>query len=144
MEDPDNYILIPGTTDQLRRARANNFENLKFFSTETSYARKIEYLGMGKIKGMDVEKVKVIYGPVHFIRHFNPQTGELVFTEIENGEGIEEGGEVTIDGIRFPQSVTNYKDGKLSSRVDFDSIEVNPKLDRSLFTQPALPGLKKK
>ena len=91
-----------------------------------------------------MEKVKVLYGPIYFDRYFDSSTGELVYTEIESGEGIEESGELFVDGIRFPKSVTTHLDGEQRSFVEFDLIEVNPDLPDSLFVQPPLPGLKRK
>ena len=144
IENPDDYLLIPGNVDQLKRARANTFENLKFFSPETNYFRKIEYLGRSDHDGVEVEKVRVRYGAIFFDRHFATSNGDLVYSEIESGEQIREEGEVFVDGIRFPKSVTTHFDGQQRSYVEFDVIEVNPLLDKSLFTLPPLPGLKKK
>lgn len=141
---PDNYQLYPATAEQLKRTRANAFENLNFFSTETTYTRKIDYLGTDTFEGKQVEKVKIRYGKVFFIRYFDSSTGELLYSEIENGEGIKERGEMIVDGIRFPKGVANFLNGDQVSFVEFELIEVNPEVDDSLFAQPALPGLKKK
>lgn len=142
--DDSIYRLVPATPDQLRRTRANAYENLTFFSEKTGFFRKIEYLGKDKFNGTDVEKVKVKYGSIFFDRYFDIRSGELVFTKIENGEGIKENGEMFVDGIRFPKSVTTLLEGEQRSFLEFDLIEVNPVLDDSLFQQPPLPGLKKK
>ncbi len=141
--DEANYGLVPANPDQLRRTRANAFENLTFFSEKTGFFRKIEYLGKDIIDGAEVEKVKVKYGSIFFDRYFDSRSGELVFTKIESGEGIKENGEMFVDGIRFPESVTTILDGQQRSFVQFDLIEVNPVLEDSLFQQPPLPGLKK-
>ncbi|MCZ6674406.1 MAG: hypothetical protein O7C75_15865 [Verrucomicrobia bacterium] len=144
INQPDIYQLIPYTTDQLKRVRANTFENLNFFSPVTSYNRKLEYAGQETIDGEVVDRVKVIYGSIFYIRYFKRSNGQLLLTEIETGERIQESGEMNVGGVRFPDTLTSYIDGKEIHRIVFDSIEVNPDLDESLFTQPALPGPRKK
>ena len=78
------------------------------------------------------------------IRNFKVSTGQLLLTEIETGELIRESGEIEVDGIRFPKTLVSLIDGEEVHRIEFDLIEVNPELNESLFTQPALPGLRKR
>lgn len=144
MDDPDHYNLIPSNPDQLKRVRANTYENLNFFSSETSYQRKLDYLGQETVGGELVDKVKVTYGSIYYIRNFKVSTGQLLLTEIETGELIREIGEIEVDGIRFPKTLVSLIDGEEVHRIEFDLIEVNPELNESLFTQPALPGLRKR
>ncbi len=143
-DDPDHYNLIPSNSEQLKRVRANTFDNLNFFSSETSYQRKLAYLGREDINGEEVDRVKVTYGPIYYIRNFKVSNGQLLLTEIETGERIQESGEIKVGGIRFPKTLVSMIDDKEVHRIDFDLIEVNPELSESLFTQPALPGLRKK
>lgn len=144
MDDPDQYNLVPSNPEQLKRVRANTYENLNFFSSETSYQRKLEYLGRETVDGELVDKVKVTYGSIYYIRNFKVSNGQLLLTQIETGELIRESGELKVDGIRFPKTLVSLIDGEEVHRIEFDLIEVNPELSESLFTQPALPGLRKK
>jgi len=143
-DNPDRYGLAPLDVVRLRRLRANTFEGLNFFSTKTSFSRKIEYLGKQDLDGTQVEVVKILYGSAQFVRYFDVSTGELLLSEIENGERIQEQGEFLVDGILFPKHLITFRDGEQISRLEFQSIEVNPVLDDSMFTMPPLPGLKKK
>lgn len=143
-EKPDVYGLMPVDVIRLKRLRANTYEGLNFFSTKTNFSRKIDYLGEKEIKGKAVDVIKISYGSAHFIRYFDKNTGELLLSEIESGESIEEQGEMMVDGIRFPKYLITRKDGKQISHLEFHKIEVNPALKDSLFTQPALPGLTNK
>ena len=143
-EDPDVYALMPVDVTRLKRLRANTYEGLNFFSTKTSYGRKIEYQGKQDLDGKTVEVVKVLYGSAVFIRYFETTTGELLLSEIENGERIQEQGEMVVDGIRFPKYLVTFNGDDQISHLEFHSIQVNPKFEDSLFTQPPLPSLRKK
>jgi hypothetical protein len=143
-DNPDDYNLIPSNSDQLKRVRANTFENLKFFSSESNFQRKLEYLGQETVAGELVERVKVVYGSMYYIRNFKVSTGQLLLTEIETGEQIQESGEIKVGGIKFPKTLISMIDGKEIHRINFESVEVNPGFDDSLFALPALPGLRKK
>jgi hypothetical protein len=143
MDDPDRYGLAPVDVRRLKRLRANTFEGLNFFSTETSFSRKIEYVGKQDLDGKPVEVVKVLYGTAAFIRYFDVETGELVLSESESGEKIQEKGEMFVEGIRFPKQLITFHEGKQINQLEFNRIEVNPVLDSSLFNLPPLPGLKK-
>ena len=143
-EDPDVYALMPVDVNRLKRLRANTYEGLNFFSTKTNYGRKIEYLGKQDLDGKLVEVVKVLYGSATFVRYFDESTGELLLSEIENGERIQEQGEMMVDGIRFPKFLVTYNGDEQISHLEFHSIQVNPAFKDSLFTQPPLPPLRKK
>jgi len=143
-EDSDRYGLAPLDVVRLKRLRANTYEGLNFFSTKTSFSRKIEYLGKQDLDGSQVEVVKILYGSAQFVRYFDVNTGELLLSEIENGERIQEHGEFMVDGILFPKQLVTFRNGEQISRLEFHSIEVNPVLDDAMFTMPPLPGLKKK
>ena len=143
-DNPDEYNLIPSNPGQLKRVRANTFENLKFFSSDTNYQRKLEYLGQEIISGESVKRVKVVYGSMYYIRNFKASTGQLILTEIETGEHIQEQGEIRVAGIKFPKTLISLIDGEEIHRINFDSMEVNPDLEDSLFVQPAFPGVRKK
>ncbi|MCB1123681.1 MAG: hypothetical protein KJT03_19160 [Verrucomicrobiae bacterium] len=143
-DNPDIYGLLPVDVIRLKRLRANTYEGLNFFSTQTNFSRKIEYLGTKELNGKQVEMIKILYGSAHFIRYFDKNTGELLLSEIESGESIEEQGEIKVAGIVFPKYLITRKDGEQISHLEFQKIEVNPKLDESLFQQPALPGVKNK
>lgn len=143
-EAPDVYALMPVDVVRLKRLRANTFEGLNFFSTKTSFGRKIEYQGKQELDGKSVEVVKILYGSAVFIRYFDTETGELLLSEIENGERIQEQGELMVDGIRFPKFLVTFNGDEQISHLEFNSIQVNPDFEDSLFTQPPLPSLRKK
>jgi hypothetical protein len=76
-----------------------------------------------------------------FERYFDRDTGRLVLS-IRNGETIREGGEIIVDGVRFPKtivSVIKTASGKdLVSTVTFDKVVLNEPLGRDLFASPSM------
>lgn len=144
VDNPEVYALMPVDVARLKRLRANTYEGLNFFTTKTNYGRKIEYLGKQELDGKAVEVVKILYGSAIFIRYFDEKTGELLLSEIENGERIQEQGELMVSGIRFPKYLVTFNGDEQISHLEFNKIEVNPVFDDSLFTQPPLPSLRKK
>ncbi len=143
-DNPEVYALMPVDVARLKRLRANTYEGLNFFSTKTNYGRKIEYLGKEDLDGKPVEVVKILYGSAIFVRYFDEETGELLLSEIENGERIQEQGELMVSGIRFPKYLITFRGDEQISHLEFNKIEVNPVFEDSLFTQPPLPSLRKK
>ncbi len=141
---PSIYNLMLHNSEALRRIRASTFENLYFFFPFSNRWRKVEYLDRDVYDGLMVHRVKVSYGKVYYLRYIEETTGQLVLTEVETGERIVEGGEMFAGGIRFPRTLTTFRDGNEVHQIAFDEIQVNPDLDDSLFTLPPLPGLKQK
>ena len=139
---PSRYKLIPHSTDGLKRIRASTFENLYFFFPYSNRWRKVEYLDQDVYGDLKVHRIKVSYGKIYYLRHIEDRTGRIVLTEVETGERIVEGGEMIADGIRFPRTLTTFRNGNEVHRIAFDEIQVNPVVDDSLFTLPPLPGLK--
>jgi outer membrane lipoprotein-sorting protein len=131
--------------EQIKRLRANTWENLAFFRGLESIGGRVEDQGTKDVDGKTCRKIAFIHGPsVIFYRYFDAATGRLVFTETEAGGSIREEGEMVVKGIRFPKSiVTTSKNAKGDTQVvsiTFDKIEVNEVFPATLFRVPALSG----
>ncbi len=129
--------------DQIKRLRANTFENLSFYRNIETVGGRIEDRGLATVDGVSCRKLAFVHGPgIVFTRSFDVATGRLVLTETESGTAIREEGEITAGGLRFPQRIitTNpMPDGSSRTiRVTFSSVEVNPSLDSAAFALPAL------
>lgn len=130
-------------TDQIKRLRANTWENLSFFRGIETIGGRIEDLGPVTFEGIACQKLAYIHAPtIIFYRYFDLATGRLVYSETENGSGIREQGEVRVNGIRFPRTMTNstkLPDGKVRTyTITFDRISVNEDVPASRFAVPAL------
>jgi outer membrane lipoprotein-sorting protein len=140
--NPAGWKQALATPDQIKRLRANTWENVSFFRGIESRGGRIEVLQPTTIEGISCHKVAFIYGPnIIFYRYFDQATGKLVLTETEAGTTIKEEGEIVVNGIRFPKSiVTTQKNAAKPVVVSivFDEIKLNEKFPDDTFAVPAL------
>jgi hypothetical protein len=138
-------------SDQIKRLRANTWENLWFFRGIERVGGRLEDHGLVTFEGIPCQKIAFIHAPpaekspgIIFYRWFEVATGRLVYTETEGGSTIREQGEVRINGIRFPKSMTNSTkdaDGRVRTlTITFDKITVNEPFPGSHFAVPPLSG----
>jgi hypothetical protein len=130
--------------DQVKTLRVDVLENLFFYRGVLRVGGQIEGRGPATADGKTTEKVAFIYAPNFvYIRHFDPDTGRLVYTESESGTQIREQGEIMAGGIRFPKviEVTENLNGTPSKKTyTFDKVTVNETYPDSLFAIPPLSG----
>jgi outer membrane lipoprotein-sorting protein len=141
--DSSRWRMTLLATEQIKRLRANTWENLSFFKDIEERRGHVEDLGTAEVDGKACRKLAFDHGDgIVFTRYFDTDTGRLVLTETENGISIREEGEVIAGGLRFPRkiiSTNKLKDG--SDRVvtiTFDKITVNETFADSLFAVPAM------
>ena len=143
--DPAKWQQSLLGTDQIKRLRANTWENLAFYRGIERVGGRVEDQGPVTIEGIACQKLAFIHAPgIIFYRFFEAATGRLVLTETENGSTIREQGEIKVNGIRFPKSVINSsKDAAGKTRtvtVVFDKITLNEVFPAKLFAVPSLGG----
>lgn len=142
---PDRWQQTLANPDQIKRLRANTWENVSFFRGIETRGGRIEVLQPTTVEGVACHKVAFIYGPnIIFYRYFDQTTGKLVISETENGNMIKEEGEIIVNGIRFPKSIVNTQKNAakpFTVTVTFDQITLNEKFPDELF---AVPGLARK
>lgn len=129
--------------EQIKRLRANTFENLSFYRGLESRGARVEDRGAATVEGVTCRKFAFIHAPdIVFTRSFDIATGRLVLTETDSGTKIREEGEILSGGLRFPQrivTVNSLPDGKFRTlRVTFTEITVNPELPADAFSMPSL------
>lgn len=129
--------------EQIKRLRANTFENLAFYRGIERQGGRVEDLGLATVDGVPCRKLAFVHGPsIVFTRSFEVATGRLVLTETESGTQIREEGEIKAGGLRFPERIITTNPlpggGERIIRVTFSSVEVNPQVDASLFAVPPL------
>lgn len=139
--EPDRWRLSLLGKDQIRRLRANTWENLSFYRGLEEVSGRIEDHGTVEMDGRKVRKVAFVHSPeIVFTRFFDEESGRLVLTETEKQGLIREDGELRAGDIRFPSkiiTINRLPDG--SSRevtVVFERIIVNEPLARELFAVP--------
>ena len=144
-ENPAQWRMTLLDAAQVRRLRANTWENLNFFNDVTKIGGRIEDFGLVDMDGRKLHKMAFIHSPaVVFYRFFDPTTGRLVVTQTDSGAEIREAGEQMTAGVKFPGQVVTTSvrpDGvKQVVSVTFESVSVNDGLDRSQFQMPSVTG----
>jgi outer membrane lipoprotein-sorting protein len=142
-QDPSLWQVTLLGPAQIKRLRANTFENLAFFRDLESRGARVEDRGLATVDGVACRRLAFVHGPdIIFIRSFDLATGRLVLTETDSGTQIREEGEMRSGGLRFPKqivTVNTLENGeKRTIRVTFTEITVNPALDPQLFALPSL------
>jgi hypothetical protein len=131
--------------DQIKRLRANTWENLYFFKDIEQRGGHTEVLGPATVDGQPAVKVAFLHeAGIVFYRYFNPETGRLLLTETEQGGSIREEGEIMVNGLRFPQKVTQTVKGvdakgqpaERKLAMIFDKITINETFPESYFDLP--------
>jgi hypothetical protein len=136
--NPDNWQMRLLDVPQIRRLRANNWENLNFFRGLERRGGRVEHRGEGTLNGTRTVKLAFVHNPeIVFIRHFDAATGKLLLTEIEQGGTIREEGEIVVSGIRFPRRVISTIEDRTVT-ITFSEVKVNEDVPDSVFAVPPL------
>jgi hypothetical protein len=141
--DPTRWRMTLLSGEQIKRLRANTWENLSFFSGIEKRRGTVTDLGTVSVDGKSARKLAFNHGDgIVFTRYFDEDTGRLFLTETENGISIREEGEIVVDGIRFPRKIISTS--KLANgpervvSIVFDTVIVNEPLADSLFAMPGM------
>jgi len=124
---------------QVKRLRANTWENLSFFAGIEKKGGSVRPGGDATVGGVACVKLSFVHADdIVFVRYFDKATGRLVKTETEIGAEIREEGEMMVKGIRFPKKVVNKVPNGPATTIVFDQIEVNTRVPASEFAVPTL------
>lgn len=141
MKDAERWRMSLMQKEQVKRLRANTWENLAFYRGLERKGGHVVDLGVAEVGPRKVRKLSFIHdtGSV-FTRYFDVETGRLLMTENEQGGTIQEEGEIMAGGIRFPKRIvsqTRLDDGKLRSvTIEFTAIAINESFADELFVVP--------
>lgn len=130
--------------DQIKSQRASTWENLAFFQGIERRGGHVDDRGPVTIDGHSCEKLAFVHEPgLTFYRYFDLGTGQLLLTELENGDRIREEGEVMVNGVRFPKKLINIIRNRTTGKentatITLDKITLNETFPDSLFAVPAL------
>ena len=141
--DTNRWRMTLLSGEQIKRLRANTWENLSFFSGIEQRRGTVNDLGTVTLDGKSCRKLAFDHGDgIVFTRYFDDASGRLLLTETENGIRIREESEMVVDGIRFPRkiiSISKLADGsERTVSITFDTVIVNEPLADSLFAMPAM------
>lgn len=139
--DPTKWRQTQLGTAEIKRLRANTWENLSYFRGIERIGGRVEDQGSATIDGIVCQKIAFIHAPdIIFYRFFELATGRLVFTETEAGGTIRERGEMIVSGIRFPRSIVtatkNPKGQVVTVTIDFEKVTLNETFPAKHFAVP--------
>ena len=124
---------------QVKRLRANTWENLSFFAGIEKKGGTVQFGGDAKADGVACVKLSFVHSAdIVFVRFFDKATGRLILTQTENGTEIREEGEMIVNGVRFPRKVINKSPNGDVTTFAFDRVEVNQRLPAGEFAVPNL------
>ncbi|ATC63835.1 hypothetical protein CMV30_07680 [Nibricoccus aquaticus] len=132
--------------EQIKRLRANTWENLYFWRGIEQHGGAIMDKGETELDGVKCRKLVMSYGPgIEFVRYFEIATGRLLLTETLPVGVIREEGEIMVAGVRFPRKLIATAaagaDGKTRViTITFDRIALNETFPASTFEQPLISG----
>ncbi len=144
-KDPARGKLQIYSKDQIKRLRANTWENLGFYRGLEREGGRVLDQGLATVDGLTCRKIAYVHADnIVFYRYFEPATGRLVLTENESGVSIREQGEIRAGGLRFPKAITTTakgSNGQLQTvTITFDRVTVNETFPPDTFALPALNG----
>ena len=124
-------------TAQIKRLRANTWEELSFYRGIEARGGRVEYKGEADIDGKSCFVLTFTHADnISFTRYFDKSTGRIIKTVTENNGEIREEGEIQVNGIRFPKTLINKApDGQIAT-INFESIKVNEPLPAAEFAMP--------
>lgn len=141
--DPSKWRQTLLGTEQIKRLRAQTWENLAFFRGIEQVGGRAEDQGPVTFEGVPCRKIAFIHAPnIIFYRYFDVATGRLVATETENGSISREEGEMRVEGVRFPKVLTMTSKtaaGQMQTvTINFETITLNETFPATIFAVPAL------
>ena len=139
---PTRWQLTLLDAQQVKKLRANTWENLHFFKGIEKRGGRVEHGGESNVEGRACIKLTYYHtDAIWFARYFDKTTGKLVKTVTDNGSEIREEGEMLVDGIRFPKKVISKSPNGQVTTITFDRLELNKPVPASEFAVPNLkPG----
>ncbi len=138
-KNPAQWTVTLLDAGQVKKLRANTWENLSFFTGLEKKGGVVQFGGDAMADGVSCVKLSFVHADnIVFVRFFDRVTGRLVLTRTENGAEIREEGEIFVNGVRFPQKVINKAASGEITTITFDRVEVNQRLLPGEFAVPTL------
>ena len=127
------------TTEEIRRMAFNTRQLFSMYSEDSGNGETVSYEGIEQRRGLQCHKLTYSYpNGVSTIRYFSVDGKQLVSTITDKGVESVEIGSQTVKGIRFPERIEYYQEGKLLHTLVLETIEVNKPLRVGIFTLPVV------
>lgn len=137
--EPKKWILDFMGVPEIKRLRANTWENLNFYRGIEKRGGSVKFQGEASVEGRDCVKLTFAHdAEIYFTRYFDKSTGRLVKTETENGVEIREEGDLTVDGLRFPRKLISKTPQGVVTTITFEEVKINETFPEDFFAVPDL------
>jgi len=134
-EDKAQITLLE--SPQIRRLRANTWEELSFYRGIEDRGGRVEYRGEAEVDGKICFVLAFIHSDnISFTRYFDKTTGMRIKSVTESGGEIREEGEIMVNGIHYPKVLINKSPDGQTATITFDSVKVNEPLPGTEFAMP--------
>ena len=138
-KNPSQWTVTLLDAGQVKKLRANTWENLSFFAGLEKKGGTVQFGGDATVDGVACVKLSFVHADnIVFVRYFDKATGRLIKTQTENGAEIREEGEMIVNGVRFPKKVINKAPNGAITTIAFDRVELNQRLPAGEFAVPTL------
>lgn len=135
--NPTQWQVTLLDAGQVKRLRANTWENLNFFAGIEKKGGNVLPGGEATVDGLPCVKLSFVHAnDIVFVRYYEKATGRLVKTETETGAEIREEGEMIVNGVRFPKKVINKAPNGPTTTIVFERIELNVAVPAGEFAVP--------
>jgi hypothetical protein len=138
-KNPSQWTITLLDAGQVKKLRANTWENLSFFAGLEKKGGTVQHGGDATADGVACVKLSFVHAAdIVFVRFFDKATGRLIKTQTENGAEIREEGEMIVNDVRFPRKVINKAPNGAITTITFDRVELNQRLPAGEFAVPTL------
>ena len=125
------------TLPERERVLYSTRQFFNFYRPDFKNGEKVSYQGIQKHRGQRAHKITYAYpNGLETIRYFSVDEDKLVSVITENGvESINQGSQV-VAGVKYPESIDYYENGRKLHTINFSEIEVNQPLSAGIFNIP--------
>lgn len=128
------------TEPERDRVRYSTRQLFNFYRPDFKNGEKVTYEGIVTHREQRSHKISYKYPEgLETVRYFSVDDDTLVASIAENGvESVNRGSQV-VQGIKFPQSIDYYEDGRKLHTIELKEVSVNQPLAAGIFKVPTAP-----
>lgn len=128
------------TEPELERVVYSTRQLFNFYRPDFKNGEKVSYEGMVTHRDRRAHKIKYKYPEgAETVRYFSVEDDTLVASISDNGvESVNRGSQV-VKGIKYPESIDYYEDGRKLHTIELKEVSVNEPLAAGIFEVPSAP-----
>lgn len=126
------------TGPELERVLHSTRQFFNFYRPDFKNGEKVAYEGIENHRDTRCHKIRYSYPKgLNTIRYFSVSDDTLIATITENGVESVGVGEQIVKGIKFPQSIDYYENGRKLHTIQLSEVQVNEPLQAGIFRIPS-------